>query len=1070
MTRLLTLCLLAFFAGAISGLTQAPQVGAKGDVDFEALPTVMDGFEINFMVKEPHIINPAALCFDRKGRLMVGAGPQYRGPKEDSPTDYIKLIIDKDDDGVADEVKTFAEGLNCIQALAWKGDRLWVANAPDVTVLRDTDGDDVADEYQLVYTGLGSLRHGVHGFNWGPDGWLYMSTGNTWVEKYAPLPFRELQGIQSDDKTEYPLTKVYSKEDYPKSYHPMNKREMEGGVLRCQPGGYDLEIWARGMRNPWDICFDSTFTWIGTDNDPGQPGDRIFSPMPFSHYTMRHAWVFDWMGKHPAVAPSADLFPGVSGSGTGVAYYTSAHFPEQYRNRYLVADWTNNCVFLYEPKWDGAQQVPAVKKTKLIDGGVTRAGDLGYKGKKGTSLFRPTDIAIGPSGALFMAGWGSVYGTTYVPKDKWTAEENAKYQGRVFRLRHEADLIPRSSWYPARRDKAINSWSFDELLADMGHQIPVWRVDAQDEMLRRGTAIRGELIKAIDSDVLSESQATWCMWTLGRIDGAANPKTLIAYAVGERSKTVNLRVQAARVLGETKAKGAFPALIGLLGDSEPRTRLAAIQALGRIGFGEHSAAVLEALKDEKDRCTRYTAWQVIRRQLPVGARRSLLSDARPNIRYMALLGLLEEKKAEVAEVLSLRDDPDPDVKDMAEQWLRKTGADKVALTLAVSQPNFRKETQVTAKLEAKGKFDLRYTLDGSEPTASSETYRKPLTLSKDATVTMVPFSGKKPIAKSHKISVHKITDAEWADRLFVQSVKAKSKERYIAVDDGLQRGVRAYVGKHTDTLVQVPTELAGATLLRTHRDDAGKTDSDFLSFETNLESLLYLAYDSRFDPPEWVTEDFIKTDHVLTTSRAAGDKPGKDGGHFAVFMRAAPAGRVTLGGNKGHGGKGLNMYLPFLSRAVASKTTEAASQARLSKANIKHGEEIFFGRGTCFACHKVGDKGIVIGPDLVDIAKRRDVNYVISSIVNPDAYIVEGFQQTSLQMKDGSQIFGMVQEETAQTIQIYLLTGEQVVVETKNVKKREDAKHSGMPASFAHTLTPQDVADLSAWIMTLKTP
>ena len=123
-------------------------------VDKDALPKVEEGFKINFFVKEPHIINPSSLCFDRNGRLYVGAGPQYRHPKEDSPTDYIKILIDADDDGVAETVKTFAEGLNCVQAMAWKGNELWVANAPELTVLRDTDGDDVADEYQVIYTGL----------------------------------------------------------------------------------------------------------------------------------------------------------------------------------------------------------------------------------------------------------------------------------------------------------------------------------------------------------------------------------------------------------------------------------------------------------------------------------------------------------------------------------------------------------------------------------------------------------------------------------------------------------------------------------------------------------------------------------------------------------------------------------------------------------------------------------------------------------------------------------------------------------------------------------------------------
>ena len=95
---------------------------AFAEIDKDALPKVEDGFEIGFFVKEPHIINPSSLCFDKRGRLFVGAGPQYRKPKENSPTDYIKILIDADDDGVAETVKTFAEGLNCIESMAWRGD------------------------------------------------------------------------------------------------------------------------------------------------------------------------------------------------------------------------------------------------------------------------------------------------------------------------------------------------------------------------------------------------------------------------------------------------------------------------------------------------------------------------------------------------------------------------------------------------------------------------------------------------------------------------------------------------------------------------------------------------------------------------------------------------------------------------------------------------------------------------------------------------------------------------------------------------------------------------------------
>ena len=107
----------------------------------------------------------------------------------------------------------------------------------------------------------------------------------------------------------------------------------------------------------------------------------------------------------------------------------------------------------------------------------------------------------------------------------------------------------------------------------------------------------------------------------------------------------------------------------------------------------------------------------------------------------------------------------------------------------------------------------------------------------------------------------------------------------------------------------------------------------------------------------------------------------------------------------------------------------------------------------------------MLGPDLNDIAKRRDMKYVIESILQPDVYIVEGFQQTSLEMKNGATFFGMVQEDTAESVTLYLATGEKIVVRTSDVAKRDDAKVSGMPSSFAYTLTPQDVADVSEWLI-----
>ena len=105
MTQMFTTCSLMKASFTFTCLLLL-RVSTLADVDRDALPDVEEGFEVNFFVREPHLINPSSLCFDAKGRLYVGAGPQYRHPKEDSPTDYIKILIDGDGDGEAETIKT----------------------------------------------------------------------------------------------------------------------------------------------------------------------------------------------------------------------------------------------------------------------------------------------------------------------------------------------------------------------------------------------------------------------------------------------------------------------------------------------------------------------------------------------------------------------------------------------------------------------------------------------------------------------------------------------------------------------------------------------------------------------------------------------------------------------------------------------------------------------------------------------------------------------------------------------------------------------------------------------------
>ena len=115
----------------------------------DSFPKVPDDFNVALFAQEPLVRNPCAITFDKQGRLCVGMGPQYRKPKPETNGDSVWIIIDKNGDGSADSRIEFASGFNSIQGLAWNGNDLWVANAPDLTLVRDTNNDDLADEYVL---------------------------------------------------------------------------------------------------------------------------------------------------------------------------------------------------------------------------------------------------------------------------------------------------------------------------------------------------------------------------------------------------------------------------------------------------------------------------------------------------------------------------------------------------------------------------------------------------------------------------------------------------------------------------------------------------------------------------------------------------------------------------------------------------------------------------------------------------------------------------------------------------------------------------------------------------------
>ncbi len=660
MRKLLTFSTLTLTLLLPSGASPFDDTGTDGS----ALPKVPAGFEVKVFAKEPLVRQPCSMAFDAKGRLFVGMGPQYRNPKPDTPGDSVGIVEDTDGDGVADKTKVFATGFNCIQGLAWHGRDLWVANAPDLTVVRDLDGDDEADEYVRVYTDLGNLEHGLHGLNWAPDGKLYMSKGNskglTKPGRIAPKPFRELWGVKAPpDAPDFPEPITSKKGEYKRAYHdPADDWGREGGVLRCDDGGKNLEIVSRGARNPWDITLDDGFNWLGTDNDQNE-GDRVFVPFWNAHFGWNHPWSSHWTDKpHPTCAPVSG--PMFDGSGTGIVFCDSPRFPPEYRRVFFVNDWLRKTTFAWRPTWDGALPKP--------EGGTWKPFIEG-----GKSLFRPTDLEVGPDGALWVLGWSRYYGA-----EPPSAYKDGKMinEGRVFHVRWKG--AKPANGLAAKRKQPLAKWSVAELIEDFEGPLPVWRIDAADELVRRGGAVKADLIASLRGGKLSTMQETWTAWALGRMlpEGAEIEEYFTSQLEPDSAASLNLRVQAVRILAHRvrqhqKVKALPPAVGKLLRSGEPRMRFACVDAIAQAKQAAFVSALVDQLATETDRVVYYAGWQALRALQSAAELRTHLSHPRPLVRRAALLALLETHALQNHEIAALATDAEPEVRDVARQRLNR---------------------------------------------------------------------------------------------------------------------------------------------------------------------------------------------------------------------------------------------------------------------------------------------------------------------------------------------------------------------------------------------------------------
>ena len=1040
----------------------------------EMLPQVPAGFAISIFAGEPLLYKPTAICFDARGRVLVGQGPQYHLSKAIEKSDSVILLLDTDHNGIADQRKVFATGLNSIQGMAWKGRDLYIANAPELTVVRDLDGDDVADQYVVVYTDLGNHEHALHGLVWGPDGRLYMSKGNSkghnQPEKYgrvAPRAFRELWDVAHPAGVpDIPPPQTFTAEAYRKTYHdPIDDWGRQGGVLRCGPMGSQLEIVARGMRNPWDIAMDSEFNWLGTDNDQTQ-GDRIIMPFYGAHFGWGHRYSSHWtgMGNLPTVPVSG---PMTSGSWVGITYYQHTQFPPRYRDVFFINDWLFG-TYVYRPGWKGALREAA---GGTLEPFIQRRPD--------GMLYRPTDLAFGPGGDLYILGWGGNYHYEKGQEGSW-----------VFRVSYPAGARPVAAQRtpPGRRSVA-------QLLTELGPEsVPARRVNAQDELVRRGDAICDELLEAISAGALSSGQQTWAVWALGRIAGQAPHRVELlrnwavpAVRKGAARVARNLRIQAIRILASPAHRSGNPDLLlaavkAALSDPDPRVRFAGMQTVHQTRLARAVGGVLKQLASEEDRIVYYAGWQALRATASVATRRAWLDHEHPRVRLAALLGLQEDYQLTHEDVMALVDrERSPEVQSWALTFaLNPLPAAKLSNDrLRIEMEQIAPVGELIARAQAARKnpklWQLYLRMLARASVREGDQQRELLVFyrtleSVEERALMLPAAATTLEAFSDLWealgSVEPLRQAAVAGISSLVKFRVKSlrsAEANVRATERSLSSVGAFATLLAERLLEKlqevdPQDTAVAPALRAIV--ALPLPANWSLGQQSLNTLLRIL-EMRTKPV--VRRRVLRLIGKIDATRVA----GRD--QLVRSLRPlcqVPDARLyrELLAVKAHLQLEIEVPIPPL-------VTVADILARLGQADARRGQQVFFdqiaGAG-CVNCHRVRGRGSPWAPDLSGVGTRLTPENLIKAIIEPNAAITEGYALQLVVTTDGRTHRGAVIQETGSALILLQSEGTQVTVETRTIERRQQLKQSVMPTGYAR-FDVQQLADLTAWLLTLRT-
>jgi len=1087
---------------------------------------VEKGLKVEVWAAEPLLQNPVAFCFDEKGaayvaetnRLHTGTPDtrnfmkwldedlacrtvadrvaMYKKHKYggfENHDDIVRKVWDSAGAGRADKSSVYSKGYNqpadglAAGVLARKG-KVYLTNIPDLYLLEDTKGENVADKKTSLFTGFGLsvqfVGHDLHGLRMGPDGKLYFTIG---------------------DRGFNVTTKEGKQLRYPN----------EGAVLRCDPDGRNLEVVHHGLRNPQEIAFDDYGNLFTYDNncdagdrarwvqiveggDSGWRGgyqyDTLYAP-PGSPKNNRGPWHGDkiWHVPTKDSGPPAWVVPPLAhfGNGpSGLTHYPGIGLNEKYKDHFFACDFTanagNSTIWAVSLKPKGASF--ELKNEPFVRGIV------------------PTDCEFGPDGAFYWSDWIGGWGHPN--------------RGRIFRLT-DPDAMKNPAVAEAKKllAEGMEKRTNDDLGELLEHPHSQVRFEAQYELAdvasgRRKPADSRAAFEQVAKGSRNRLARLHAIWGLGMLPtGRNNDMTPLVSLANDEDTEVRAQVfkvvSRARVIELALEK----TLLKGLTDPEPRVRYFAAIAFGRMLPFELERApdsdfvrygpLLELLKSNNDQdaylrhaavvglaskpgnpVDLFNAWSLSRDKYDTPAVRlgvllalrrhksekvaEFLADADPKIVSEAAMAIHDERieaaypklaaiadrngLAHAAAFRAIAANHTLGTKENAERVARiATRADMpdhlriFALKLLATWSNPPRRDPITGLIHDLPKRDATLATDALKPNIAGAF------IGSDAVRTeAVATSSKLGIKEVGPLLLKLVKDASVSATNRADALLALAAVKDAGLADATAFALASDLPKlrAAGMLVQKPEVAMKA--IPTLLDDAKA------SVEEKQAAFAILGKAPESETADKTLDRWLQADapnelalDIIEAAEARIRKPK------AVLF--APL-KKSLEANE--------------KRRLDSSDKLAAWSISLAGGDAEKGRNLFLTNSAvyCARCHKLEGQGGDVGPALDGIAggpMAKDRRYLLESIALPSAQIAKGFESAVLTLVDGRVVSGVVKEDTKKQVKLVTAEGKELVIPADDIESRRTGP-SAMPDDLHKKLSRRELRDLVEFLVSLK--